>query len=158
MPAPTYGGDYLRIMAPLVSNPPNVGEATPTLDPAFITAWNQVQEMCPLAEDGDYAFKIWAANLAYRYKAGGTFTPAISSISPTTGVHGVDTVITVTGSNFDAGCTVIFNGNPLPSTTRTLTSVVFTAPAATIPIAGTYGVQIRNTDGSITAATNFTAT
>lgn len=157
MPAPVYGSSYMVIAPPLTGNPANVAETT-NLDAAFETAWNQVQHMCPVNEDGDYAFKIWVANVAYRYKQGGAFVPTISSISPTTGPKLLATPITITGTNFDPNAVVVFGGVDVPSAAHSLTTITFTIPAGLIPVAGTYGVQVRNTDGTITAATNFTAT
>lgn len=157
MPAPVYGSAYMAIAPPLVSSPVNAAEVT-NLDAAFETAWNQVQHMCPVNEDGDYAFKIWVANVAYRYKQGGAFVPTITSLSIATGPKLTATPETITGTNFDPNAVVVFAGVDMPSAAHSLTTITFSIPAASIPTAGTYGVQVRNTDGTITAATNFTAT
>ena len=159
MPAPTYGSSYMEVAAPLTGNPVTAAELTPQLDPVFETAWQASKLRCPEDSEGDLAFKMWAADLSYRFKAGGTFVPAISGISPTTGVHAVAFTLTVNGSNFSAGATVNFNGVDLPGvTTNTAAQLVVPVPASLIPIAGTYPVKVRNSDGSATAATNFTAT
>lgn len=147
----------MQIASPVSTTPPNVAEST-NLDAAFQAAWNQVQEMCPVQEDGDYAFKIWAANLAYRYKGGGTYAPTITSLTPNTAVHLVGTSCTIAGTNFDANAVVNFNGTDVTSGAHSPTTIVFAISGSMIPTAATYPVIVRNTDGQITAATNFTAT
>lgn len=158
MPAPTYGSSYLEINSPLVGNPANAGEST-NLDAAFNTAWSQVQQMCPLNDEGDTAFKLWAASLAYRYKAGGTYAPTIASLTPNTAVHAAATTpVTITGTNYDPNAVVVFNGLDMVSAAHSPTTITISVLGSQIPTAGTYPVKVRNTDGQITTATNFTAT
>jgi hypothetical protein len=161
MPAPILGDAYLI-------HDPNTTTETPTksetdilalLDPAFVTAWNNSKYACPTAFQGDPNFIGFIATVAGRYKSGtGTLTPAITSINPTTAVHGVAANIVVTGTNFDALATVNFNGVDVPTTSQGPTQVTGAVPASLIPSAGTYPVIVRNSNGAVSGSSTFTAT
>ncbi|MGZ3753479.1 MAG: IPT/TIG domain-containing protein, partial [Mucilaginibacter sp.] len=73
--------------------------------------------------------------------------PAITSISPSSGLAGVS--VTISGSNFDAsasGNTVKFNGSAATVTSATTTSLVVTAPAG-----GSSGsITVTTTGGTAT--------
>jgi hypothetical protein len=55
--------------------------------------------------------------------------PAISSVSPTTGVTSGNFVLTITGRNFGSSATVTIGGQPCPVTSDANTTITCTAPA-----------------------------
>jgi hypothetical protein len=97
--------------------------------------------------------------VAGRYKSGtGTLTPAITSLNPATAVHGVNTTIVVTGTNFDALAVVNFNGVDVPTTSQGPTQVTGAVPASLIPSAAAYPLTVRNSNGAVSGSSTFTAT
>jgi IPT/TIG domain-containing protein len=157
MPAPVFGDSYLVISSPTPVQP-NQNEQMPNLDPAFMTAWNATKSLFPNTVEGDNDTINAAAILAYRYKSGtGVYTPAIGTISPTTGVHAVGFTLTVNGTNFDANAIINFNGVDLATTNVSNLQLTAQVPAALIPAAGTYPVVVRN-PGAASASATFTAT
>ena len=77
--------------------------------------------------------------------------PAISAVSPAQGVAG--TTVTISGSNFQAGATVLLNGTAATVASVTATTITFTVPAIA---PGAYDVKVINPDGkSATLANGF---
>jgi hypothetical protein len=99
------------------------------------------------------------ANLAYNYKSGtGSTTPVLSSISPTTQVHGTAFTLTCTGTSFDANATIIFGGVDQTTNHVSSTSVTASIGALQIPVAGNYAVSVRNSNGVISSTINLVVT
>ena len=161
MAAPVFGSGYMEVSPPGAPNPANVVETISKLDPAFVTAYNSAKYLIPGGPEGDNAFIEAIALIATRYKTGsGVYNPTLSSILPTTGVHGTAvTPMTATGTNFDSSASVTFNGVPVTVLSVTATTITFNVAAGLTPIAGTYPVVVKNAAGTTpSAAVNFTAT
>jgi hypothetical protein len=82
--------------------------------------------------------------------------PVLTSISPTTAVHGTAMFLTAVGTDFDSTAQVCLNGLP-----QTTTFVASTELQATIPntfAAGTYNVTVQNNAGAVTGVQIFTLT
>jgi hypothetical protein len=160
MPAPTYGDGYMQIAPPVTSQPPNDAEGMPLLDPAFVTVWNATKYLIPAEWEGNRALIVGMANLAYRYKsATGSFTPVLSSISPTTQVHAVAiATLTCTGTSFDADAAIVFAGVDQTTNHVSSTSLTCAIAATQIPVAGNYPVQVRNGNNVVSATINLVVT
>src|SRR3984893_2820704 len=80
--------------------------------------------------------------------------PLISGVSPNSGPTSGGTQVTIAGSNFRAGATVLFGGVAASSATvKAATQIQAVTPAH---IAGTMDVTVRNTDGqSSTLSSSF---
>ena len=85
--------------------------------------------------------------------------PVLSSISPTTGVHGAaDQTVTCTGTGFVSGRTVVTVGAiDMPTTFVSATSVTFVMPLSTL-VAGTQSVNVRNGTKFSTTPKTYTVT
>ncbi len=93
------------------------------------------------------------AGTGYTGALRGTFAagaPTLSSISPAVGNHGATTHITLTGTNFDAGCTVGIDGTGV-----TVSGVTFTNSTtmscdlvATSGATGVYNVHVTGAGGT----------
>jgi hypothetical protein len=156
--APVFGDSNMTVTSS-PPNPPNQNEQFPGLDPAFMTVWNKAKYLLPAPWRGNNALINAVAVIAYRYKNGtGVTTPAITTISPTTGAHNTAFTLTVNGTNFDANAKVIFSG--VDKTTTNASPILLTVSilAKTIAVAGTYTVVVRNADGSLSGSATFTAT
>ncbi len=84
--------------------------------------------------------------------------PVLSSISPTNIAMGSGAfTLTVSGSNFNAGSTVSFNGQSVSTTFLSSTMLTAAIPAANVATAGTDPVTVSNPapGGGASAATNF---
>ena len=83
--------------------------------------------------------------------------PTLTSISPTTGVHGAaDQTVTCTGTGFVSGITKVTVGViDMNTTFVSATSVTFVMPLSSL-VAGTQSVNVRN--GSLFSATPKTYT
>lgn len=95
-----------------------------------------------------------------RVKGGLSATPApvLSSISPTTAVHGAaDVTVTCTGTGFQPASVVRWGTVPKTVTFVSKTSITFTAPVAA-SAASTVSVTVANPDGRVSGGQNFTLT
>jgi IPT/TIG domain len=156
--APVFGSQYMTVTSS-PANPPTKAELFPGLDPAFMNVWNQTKYLFPADWQGDNAIINAVAVIAYRYKNGtGVTTPAITTISPTTGPKNTAFTLTVNGTNFDANAIVLFNGVDKATTNASPTQLTVSILAKTIAVAGTYTVRVRNADGSLSGSATFTAT
>jgi len=80
--------------------------------------------------------------------------PTISGVQPTSGSTGGGTVVTITGTNFQAGATVKFGSIAASSVSvDSATSIVATAPAQA---AGPASITVTNPDGQSATANGFT--
>jgi hypothetical protein len=78
--------------------------------------------------------------------------PAVSSIAPTSTVAGsTDFVLTVNGTGFAAGATILWNGNALVTTVASSTKLTGTVPAANVAAKGSAVVTVRQSDGVVSA-------
>jgi hypothetical protein len=82
--------------------------------------------------------------------------PTLTSISPTTYVHGTATVITATGSNFASTSQIVISGTAETTTFVSATQLTATAPATLA--AGTYDVTVQNANGFSSSAQTLTLT
>jgi hypothetical protein len=154
--APVFGDSKMTVTSS-PANPPNQAELLPKLDPVFMTAWNQSKYLFPARWQGDPDFIVSVAVVASRYKTGsGVTTPAITTIAPTSTPKNVAFTLTVNGTNFDANAIVMLSGIDQPMATLTPTQLTATISAATIKTAGTYPVQVRNANGTISGTVNLT--
>src|SRR5262249_35694892 len=82
--------------------------------------------------------------------------PTITSLMPNSGPAAGGTSVTVTGTGFQSGATVTFNGTPGTSVmVVSATSITVVTPAMT---AGLVNVAVSNPDGQVATATGgFTA-
>jgi hypothetical protein len=154
--APVFGDSYMTVTSS-PANPPNKAELLPKLDPVFMTAWNQSKYLFPSRWQGDPDFIVAVAVVASRYKTGsGVTTPAITTIAPTSTPKNAAFTLTVNGTNFDANAIVMLSGIDQPMATLTPTQLTATISAATIKTAGTYPIQVRNANGTISNTVNLT--
>lgn len=80
-------------------------------------------------------------------------------LTPTTVVMGsAPFTLTITGSHFRAGATVLWNGAPHPTLSVSETQVTTAITPADLPAAANITVAVANTDGTTTAAIPFTIT
>jgi uncharacterized repeat protein (TIGR01451 family) len=71
--------------------------------------------------------------------------PTLTAISPQAIVSGSsDTAITLTGTNFTSGSTVLLNGNALPTTLTSSTELTATVPAANLAKMGWAALAVSN--------------
>src|SRR3984957_9115701 len=79
--------------------------------------------------------------------------PALVSISPQAAAAGSPTVtLTITGSNFQSGALVLWNGAALATTFDSATSLGATIPASALAAAGSAVVTVSNGSGGSSAA------
>jgi hypothetical protein len=96
--------------------------------------------------------------------AAATFTvniplPVLNSISPTSAAVGSQAfTLSVSGSNFDSGAVVNFNGAPQPTTFVSSTSLTATISASSVAAAGSFSVTVTNPapDAGTSAPSTFT--
>ncbi len=80
------------------------------------------------------------------YGWGGTKTPGLSSLSPTTATAGsASFTLTVTGTNLCKACVVLWNGSPRPTTNVSSTSATAVISGTDLTTAATYSIVILNT-------------
>jgi hypothetical protein len=82
--------------------------------------------------------------------------PTLTSISPTTFVHGTATTITATGTNFASTSQILISGTAEATTFVSATQLTATAPATLA--AGTYNVTVKNANGFSSDAQVLTLT
>ncbi len=84
-------------------------------------------------------------------------TPMISSVSPNRAAwHGPQTTITVTGSGFQNGARVTFDGMHLTSTYISATSITAVVPTTYLANSGIATVQVVNPDTGVSNTAQFT--
>ncbi|MBI5066834.1 MAG: IPT/TIG domain-containing protein [Deltaproteobacteria bacterium] len=81
---------------------------------------------------------------AYAYQAAPLPPPILSGIAPASGPSAGGTVVSLSGSGFQAGATVIVGGSSAPVTSITSTALTAVAPAHA---AGAVDVAVQNPDG-----------
>ena len=104
------------------------------------------------------AWKARFTNQKLNNRGSSAFTaPTLTSISPTTGVHGAaNQTVTCTGTGFVSGITKVTVGViDMATTFVSATSVTFVMPLSTL-VAGTQSVNVRN--GTLFTATPKTYT
>lgn len=88
---------------------------------------------------------------------GQILAPSITSLSVNSANAGSgDVLIQVTGQDFLPGAVVRFNGNDKSSFILSDRAITATIPAADLITAGTFPVTVKNPDGSISNALDFT--
>jgi hypothetical protein len=91
-----------------------------------------------------------------------TFTvspPTLTGISPTTAIAGSAAfTLTVTGTNFVAGSSVVWSGTNLPTTLVTPAQLTAQVSAALLATAGPVNVLVANPGGATTTALSFIVT
>ena len=154
-PAPVIATDHLTVdpfLAPTRSNQ-NELLSQGFQDQAFLYAFKQHIGLFPPTFEGDNATidAIYAIAKAY-------LTPpaaaTLTSISPSTAVHGTTFLMTCTGTGFAPGATVLFGVAPETRVTVVSpTSLTVTCYGGYIPAAGTVNVAVKNGGGSAASAT-----
>jgi hypothetical protein len=149
--------DYAEMEMPVLQT--GQPERLVSFDANLQTVWAQTAGEFPSSSAGDTAFLQAAANMAYRYaNLANSQTFALVSISPTTGAAATAFTLTLTGTGFDAGAHPVFGGRDVPRDSVNPTQIVCEVDATFALVAGTYPVQVRNGDGTMSSATvNFTA-
>jgi hypothetical protein len=85
--------------------------------------------------------------------------PTLTALNPTGAPANADVTVNVTGSGFDLGATAIVGATRLdPTGTPTQTTFSVVIPAADIAAAGAVQVSVKNGDGQLSNALNFTVT
>ncbi len=83
--------------------------------------------------------------------------PTLVSLSPASAAHGgAQITVTVTGTNFASGATVMWGPTALATTYLGTTKLTAVVPAASIANAGPVGVTVVLAAGATTSATQFT--
>jgi hypothetical protein len=85
--------------------------------------------------------------------------PTLVALNPATAPANLDVTVNVTGTGFDAGAKALIGTtafSPIGTVTQTAFSVVI--PAAQIATAGTRAVSVKNGDGQLSNAINFSVT
>ena len=152
--APVIAQDYLQVdpfRAPTRANQ-NEALSQGFQDPAFLYAWQQNVGLLPPAWEGDNATIDAIYAIAQKFKT----PPAaatLTSISPTTAVHGTTFLMTLTGTGFAAGAIVLFGVAPETRVTVVSpTSLTVTCYGSYIPSAGSVNVTVKNGGGSAASA------
>jgi hypothetical protein len=162
-PAPVIATDYLQVdPAKALTNPKNAAEqgSAGFQNPAFLYAWQQNAGKLPGTWEGDNATIDAIFAIAQKY-ATPPATPTLTTLSPNTKLHGSAAfTMTITGTGFTPGSTVIFGTVTEPRVTfvsaTTLTVVIY---PSYIPSAGTIQTSVKPGGGA--AASNqlpFTVT
>lgn len=85
--------------------------------------------------------------------------PVLNSMSPEMAVAGAgDTALTVTGSGFDSGTIVKWNGNPLTTLSASSTQITAKIPAASLATVGTAVVSVSSTTTDLTSVSSLAFT
>lgn len=163
-PAPVIAQDYLQIdpfKAP--TKPANQNELLSvgiSTDPAFAYAVQQSIGLFPPAWEGDNATLDAMWILAKAYKTPPT-APTLTSLAPNTAVNNTGPfLMTLTGTNFQPGLTVIFGTvTETRVTVVSATSATVTIYPSYIPVAGGIAVQVKNGGGAAASGSvTFTVT
>jgi len=162
-PAPLIATDYLQVdPAKALTNPKNAAEQASAgfQNPAFLYAWQQNAGKLPGTWEGDNATIDAIFAIAQKY-ATPPATPTLTSLSPNTKVNKSPAfLLTLTGTGFTPGATVIFGTVVEPRVTfvsaTTLTTTIY---PSYIPSAGTIAVKVRPGGGAAdSGSVNFTVT
>ena len=148
-------GDLENASGPTAGSGSSVINSTPT---SWLSSEYQIQGSAgTVAANWTYAATAWTAQVA-TFKAatggGGTPTPNIASLSPTSGTVG--TAVTITGTNFGATqgtSTVTFNGTAGAPTAWNATSITVAVPSGATP-----GNVVVTVGGVASNGVNFTVT
>jgi hypothetical protein len=90
---------------------------------------------------------------------GTSFTPAITALSRTSAAEGnPGFTLTVTGSDFTPGSTVLFNGAPLATTFVNSSTLTAAVPASALADEGTAIVSVADTQRGVSNPQTFTIT
>jgi hypothetical protein len=111
----------------------------------------------PFRWQGDTGVLNWCQSL---YNMGqSTPPPTIGTLSPATTVHGgVAFTLTVNGTLFVSGATVLWGGGARVTTFVSATQLTAAITAADIALSGTVAVTVKNPDTGVSNASNFTIT
>jgi uncharacterized membrane protein len=85
--------------------------------------------------------------------------PTLVALNPNTAPANLDVTVNVTGTGFDAGAKAVIGTtalSPMGTVTQTAFSVVIAA--AQIATAGAHAVSVKNGDGQLSNAINFSVT
>jgi IPT/TIG domain len=85
--------------------------------------------------------------------------PTLVALNPATAPANLDVTVNITGTGFDAGAKAVIGTtqlSPMGTVTQTAFSVVI--PAAQIATAGAHAVSVKNGDGQLSNAINFSVT
>jgi IPT/TIG domain len=110
---------------------------------------------------GSHTIQIWSPGPGGGLSGGGVVTvkypaPTISSISPGSALVGASTFdLTVSGSQFISGCTVLWNASTLVTTFGNSTSVTASVPSSLLTTAGTATIKVKQPDGTTSAGVTF---
>ena len=154
--APLIATDGMQVdpaKAPTRANQNELLSAGISTDPAFAYAVQQNIGLFPPGWEGDNATldAIWT--IAKAYKTPPT-APTLSGLSPNTAVNNAPAfLMTLTGTNFAAGLTVIFGTvTETRVTVISPTSATVTIYPSYIPSAGTIQVSVQNGGGAAASA------
>jgi hypothetical protein len=130
----------------------------PLDDPRFV----KFMSGCPFRWQGDHGALLWLQDL-YDLGAAGGFpalpTPVLTALSPDTGPANTDITVGLTGTDFDSLCSVnIGTAFGLLPSSVTPTELSVLVEAVNIALPGTLGVSVKNPDGQLSNAVDFTAT
>ena len=96
---------------------------------------------------------------AVSFTIGAPNTPSLTTLSPSTAtVGGPQLTLTVTGSNFASGATVLWNGGLLSTTFVSAAQLTAVVPASLIAAIGTANVTVMNPSGTSTTSNALTFT
>jgi IPT/TIG domain len=85
--------------------------------------------------------------------------PTLVALNPNTAPANLDVTVNITGTGFDAGAKALLGTtavSPMGTVTQTAFSVVI--PAAQIATTGAHTVSVKNGDGQLSNAINFSVT
>jgi hypothetical protein len=128
-------------------------------DQAFKDLLAATGRSCPGADIGDYAFVAWLYNFYLGAKATQpAAAPVVNSFTPTDVPANADATLTIDGTGFDAGATVVLGPSTLSPSANSPTQLTVTVPAADIATAGSVTFTVKNSDGQTSAAQTLTVT
>jgi|SRR5712664_729891 len=150
--APVLGDKYMLVdPAIALTNPKNAAEQASAglQNPAFAYAWDQNKGKLPGTWEGDNATIDAIFAIAQKY-ASPPATPALTTLSPSTNpAKSAAFLLTITGTGFTPGSTVIFGTVTEPRTTfvspTTLTVLIY---PSYIPLPGTIQLSVRPGGGA----------
>ena len=158
LPVGVVGSGYSAALAASGGTPPYTWGAAGTLPKGLhLNTATGVIAGTPSAA-GSFSFSVSvrdanaAASASLSLKVSADPSPAISGVTPGSGLAGAGTTVRISGSNFRAGAAVKF-GNDAAASVQLVnsTEVQATTPAET---AGTVTVTVQNSDGQIASAAN----
>ena len=114
-----------------------------------------------LQPNSDYSYRASSTDAAQNTGQSPTLTfrtsqlagPTLATVSPTSGSQGTAQTLTLGGSNFVSGATVLLGSTQLAGVVFVNSSAVQAVVPADVP-AGVYGVTVRNPDGQTATKTN----